>query len=101
LNTLDTILQRREHTWQLPQATIGPLFVVFVSYYNLKNLTINVAAANNPPKIISDVNGYVIAKSNAEKIRPIVVTRSQPPQSIISIRAITVAKLFEFILFDF
>ena len=76
-----------------------PLFVVGFSYYNLKSLTINAAPTNNPPKIISDANGYVIAKSNAEKITPIAVSNSQPPQSIISINAITVERFF--ILFDF
>ena len=83
----------------MPRSTIGPLFVVGFSYYNLKSLTINAAVTNNPPKIISDANGYVIANNNAEKINPIVVINNQPPHRIISIKAITVERFF--ILFDF
>ena len=78
-----------------------PLFVVFVSYYNLKSLTINAAVTNNPPKIISDANGYVIANNNAEKINPIVVINNQPPHRIISIKAIAVTISLDFIVFVF
>ena len=78
-----------------------PLFVVGFSYYNLKSLTINAAVTNNTPKIISDVNGYVIANNNAEKINPIVVINNQPPHRIISIKAIVVTMSLVLIVFDF